>query len=969
MPNLYKFHHYFKVAAVIASCASWSTFTPASFAQSQPNQDGLYRLGTSLPDQASTKTKSEADRLLQQGIEQYDRDQYDDAFKHWEQALKLYQQLGDLKMKGETLRHLGRVYYTRNENAKAFEYFKQSLTIAREVKNRATEGRTLNNLGLIYEAQKQRDEALESYTQSMTIAREVNDKFGEAITSLNLGLFHQYTDFGEAHRAFQNSIKLWRELNDPKREANTLLNFGHFFVRWNNYSRAIEEAYEPSLKVFRALKDRSGEGYALAGIGNCHIESNQPEKAIEYLNQSLLITREVKDRWYEGVVLSRLGKSHQYLDELDNQRILRGFMSTNFREPARSIENATKAVAYSQQALKIAREVKNRWGEALTLANLGRSYVVLGEYQKAIETQKQRRTITLEYQDWQNEAKTLTDLASAYEGLRDYKQAIASHQAAISIYRTQYGNRVNQQIGTLNSFFFPFELREALIRLGDTYHNNGNYPQAISVYQEAQGRNKPSGGSSDFILHSKLGSSLVKAGRFKEAEVSLRFANEFEDDFRQAVAISKDSTDTSRIRMAEILTENYRQLQQALVGQNRINEALEIAEKSRARAFVELLAARISGQPILKNQELSEAPKIDGIRAIAQAQNSTLVQYSLVESDLLYIWVIQPNGSVTFKSVNLKTASRLISELVQQSRRSMGVRSAQAKSNGNPISSNNFHTKELAELHRLLIEPISAELPSDPNQRIVFMPQGSLFLVPFPALKNAQGKFLIEQHTISTAPSIQTLALTRQQRKSSSTGTVPLIVGNPTMPKSKDYELIPLAGAEKEARSIAQLFNTNALTGGEATKQEVLKRMTNAPIVHLATHGLLDTIEGDTPGAIVLAPSAQDSGFLSANEIFDLKLNANLVVLSACDTGRGKITGDGVIGLSRSFVAAGVPSVMVSLWAVDDNSTSVLMNAFYRNLQTNPNKATALRQAMLSTMKQHPEPIDWAAFTLIGEAQ
>jgi CHAT domain-containing protein len=139
-------------------------------------------------------------------------------------------------------------------------------------------------------------------------------------------------------------------------------------------------------------------------------------------------------------------------------------------------------------------------------------------------------------------------------------------------------------------------------------------------------------------------------------------------------------------------------------------------------------------------------------------------------------------------------------------------------------------------------------------------------------------------------------------------------------------------------------------------------------VVHLATHGLLDTFNGDIPGAIALAPSGNDNGLLSAGEIFDLKLQANLVVLSACDTGRGEIKGDGVIGLSRSLIAAGVPSVMVSLWAVDDNSTRLLMSDFYRERQTNPNKAQALRQAMLKTMQQYPNPRDWAAFTLVGES-
>jgi CHAT domain-containing protein len=147
----------------------------------------------------------------------------------------------------------------------------------------------------------------------------------------------------------------------------------------------------------------------------------------------------------------------------------------------------------------------------------------------------------------------------------------------------------------------------------------------------------------------------------------------------------------------------------------------------------------------------------------------------------------------------------------------------------------------------------------------------------------------------------------------------------------------------------------------------VVQQMQQAKIIHFATHGLLETITGEVPGALALAPSSSDAGWLSASEIGQLKLQADLVVLSACDTGRGRITGDGVIGLSRSFLAAGVPDVVVSLWQVPDEPTRSLMVNFYQHLQTGKsNRAQALRQAMLAQIKQTPDPVDWAAFTLVG---
>jgi CHAT domain-containing protein len=285
-------------------------------------------------------------------------------------------------------------------------------------------------------------------------------------------------------------------------------------------------------------------------------------------------------------------------------------------------------------------------------------------------------------------------------------------------------------------------------------------------------------------------------------------------------------------------------------------------------------------------------------------------------------------------------------------------------------------TQRLQQLHNLLIKPIADVLPTDENDRVIFIPHQELFLVPFGALQDESGKYLIEKHTILTAPSIQVLQLTHQQRQRGATrGNDALVVGNPTMPKvaltigELPTQLPPLQGAEKEAKAIASLLNTQALTGSSATKAAILPKLPSARIIHLATHGILDNVQG-LKSAIALAPTNTDNGLLTAEEILQLKLNASLVVLSACNTGSGRITGDGVIGLSRSLFLAGTPSVIVSLWAVPDTPTQELMTEFYRQFKLTGDKAQSLRQAMLQMKEKYPDaPRKWAAFTLIGEAE
>lgn len=242
-------------------------------------------------------------------------------------------------------------------------------------------------------------------------------------------------------------------------------------------------------------------------------------------------------------------------------------------------------------------------------------------------------------------------------------------------------------------------------------------------------------------------------------------------------------------------------------------------------------------------------------------------------------------------------------------------------------------------------------------------------------MQDSTGRYLIEKHSILTSPSIQVLQLTARQKRIPSTNKDVLLVGNPIMPKVANkpgeppQQLPQLEGTAAEVNAIAPLFQTSPIVGKDATKQTILSLLPKARIAHFATHGILDDLRG-LGSAIALTPSGNDNGLLTAEEIFDLKLNADLVVISACNTGKGRITGDGVIGLSRSLMNAGVPSLVVSLWSVNDRSTTTLMTEFYRNLQLKKlDKARSLQKAMQSMIQNDYSPYDWAAFNLIGNAE
>ena len=283
-------------------------------------------------------------------------------------------------------------------------------------------------------------------------------------------------------------------------------------------------------------------------------------------------------------------------------------------------------------------------------------------------------------------------------------------------------------------------------------------------------------------------------------------------------------------------------------------------------------------------------------------------------------------------------------------------------------------------VHLTLLDPIQDALPSDINSHVVLVPQGSLFNVPFAALPVAKDTPMIERHTISVVPSLEVLNLVAAQEESNREKKLEdiLIVGNPTMPSYQfrpdkpPAKLTDLKGAEREAVFLGEMLKVTPLIGDDATEVGVVEKMKTAKIIHLATHGSLEAENVFSQAylsAVALAPGEGEDGFLTVRETMRLDLSADLVVLSACDTGLGKITGDGVVGLTRGFFSAGVPTVVASLWPVSDLSAGYLMVTYHSALAAGKDKATALRIAMLETRKKYPKPRDWAAFSVYGLAR
>jgi len=845
----------------------------------------------------------------------------------------------DPKAEADRLFQQGIAQFKRSHLREALRSWQQSLKLYRQLGDQLGEGGSLDALGLAYHSLGDYGKAIEFHQQSLAIARKIGSQQGEAVSLGNLGaIYHSLGDYDKAIEFHQQSLAIARKIGNQRGEAASLDALGLAYRNLGDYGKAIE-FHQQSLAIARKIDDQREEAVSLDGLGLVYHSLGDYGEAIEFHQQSLAIARKIGNQRGEAVSLGNLGLVYHSLGDYG------------------------EAIEFHQQSLAIARKIGDQQGEAASLGNLGLVYHILGDYSKAIEFHQQSLAIARKIGDQQGEAASLGNLGIAYSSQGDYDKAIDFHQQFLAIAR-KIGDQQGEAISLGN--------------LGNTYDALRDYRKAIDFLQQSIAIARKIGDQRVAAISlNNLGIAFLRNQELSQANRALYQSIQLKEALWQELGPNH----THKLSLFEKGSNTYRNLQRVLVLQNQPQLALEVAERGRTRTLAEQMARPLQRQSL-------QPPTLEDIQRLAVAHNATLVEYSsLPNYDMLLVWVIPPNGPIRFKAIDLDAADGSLADLAKLTRRTTEklrgnsslttlVRSSRQtiESEGSAAAPT---SDPLQTLHQLLIQPIADLLPP-PESHIIFIPHQELFLVPFAALKDQQDTYLIEQYAISTAPSLQALILAEQHRQRVQGKTeMVLVVGNPALPKQlpeeKPLELLP--GAEAEASIVANHFNTQPLLGTAATETTVVKQLHQARIIHLATHGLaLDPPNWfDLSGRIALAPSATDDGWLTATELVELTrdnpLNAEMVVLSACDTGLGRVTGDGVLGLSRALIVSGVPSFVVSLWQVPDDSAQFLMERFYKELKNSDNRAQALRKAMLQTLEVHEGPADWAAFTLVGTAQ
>ncbi|NND99411.1 MAG: CHAT domain-containing protein [Pirellulaceae bacterium] len=775
------------------------------------------------------------------------------------------------------------------------------------------------------------DQAAERIDEAITLCRKTANN-SELKTALLVAtqLLNKMDD--DAARFFLTGL-LKEESDHPEIEIVVLKAIGDALLQSGNLVPALQAMHQHCTKIAEVDPLSDAEATALHAYGRTCLQAKMFDLGLPALEKAKQIADKTGNTRLAGLCQASIGNTCLRTGELETARDL-----------------------FAAQLIS-ARKNGDEIAESQGRASLMTAFIMMGDNQGA--------TKLLE--------NTLADLKGIDRGtMQGFGAAIAAAQGdcvtAATLANQSIESKLSVYPAAMRSSTGGMLIASDALALAHYELQNGNWDEASKAVEQSED-----------------GYAKLEAGYRAAANLG---------------AVSQDAS-LAALSFAAAGISNVRQ--QILVQRKQFDQALLESERGRGQVQAKAMRATFNAQI----DDLSEPQSIQAIRELAAKQNVTFVEYSLIHSldpmtrellprdskdrlpNALYVWVVPPTGDVVFRSIPL---DRSLPKMVDEFRLAILPPKSTAKksaSNEPPVDSDAGQESSSpappartvaqtgSDLYDVLIAPIQSALPKDPEMEVVVIPQGELYAVPFIAIPTSDGKDLIDHHTLTTAASIELYRLSVQCHRPATEFAKEqiLIVGNPDMPASlyrpdKPAEkLSPLPGAEREAKRIAEMFGIEPIVGKQATETLVKDRMNTARVIHLASHGSLEAeniFSRSYLSAIALTPSEDDDGFLTVREIMRMKLDAELVILSACNSGMGHVTGEGVVGLSRAYLTAGVPTVVVSLWPVSDQATETLMVTFYKALGQGKSKAAALRIANLVNRHHFKNPKLWAPFTLYG---
>ena len=828
-------------------------------------------------------------------------------------------------MKGSVYSNLGSAYLSLGESRKAIEFFQLSLTTATETGDKRLKGTVYSNLGSAYDSLCESRKAIEFFQLSLTIATETGDKRLKGTVYSELG--SAYNSLGESRKAIefcQLSLTIATETGDKRLKGTVYNNLGGAYYSLGESRKAMEFC-QLSLNIATETGDRHLEGAASNKLGMFYGSLYDFRKAIEFCQLSLTIATETGNKNLEGAVYRSLGGVYHSLGE------------------------PKKAIEYCQLSLTIATETGNKILEGTVYSNLGSAYNSLGEFRKAMEFCQLNLNIATETGDKRLEGAAYNNLGVIYVSLCDFRKAIEFFQRSLTIV-TKTGTKKSE-----GSVYY---------NLGGAYNSLGESRKAIEFCQLSLTIAKETGDiRSEAIRYDELAYSFSCLKDFLGAEEYCRSSVRMLEETR----VLLQGKDEWKINFRDKHDRPYTRLRRLQLRQGKSLEALSTAEAGRAQALMDLMKSRYDVSKSIWSSSEQDRELIMSNSSLTSSPTLFLAEEERHEDfkTSLSFWLIL-NGQLC--QMMEKEINGNLTSMIYQTYENIGVRTGvRCKP---LISQQDDESATLKTLYDLVISPFSDLINGD---ELIIIPDRASFLIPYAALMDQQSRYLSETLRIRLAPSLTSLLLLTACEESHHSTSGALLVGNPWVEtvRIKDSKPFPqLPGAEKEAKMIGQILNTEPLIGKKATKDQVLSRLNSVSLVHLAAHGCRET------GEIILSPNVADAErpkeehfLLTKADVLGVQLRAKLVVLSCCYSGRGEIKAEGVVGIARAFLGAGARSVIASLWALSDEATLEFMKHFYEHLVEGKSASKSLHQAM--KLMRESEEFNavqyWAPFVLIGD--
>jgi CHAT domain-containing protein/Tfp pilus assembly protein PilF len=889
-------------------------------------------------------------QVFQEGEELRRQGQEEAAIARYEHALALYREGGDLFGQAEAQYRLGWMQERLERWMDALESSRLAAVLYKDIGNRLGEAKSLNRQGRMLSLSNRLDEARTPLEEALELYRETAEPAGEATVLQNLGNVHQWASrLQEAIEHYDLAQGLWQQLGNRPGEAQILLSLGDLYLQQGKVPEA-RDYLERALEIDEEVGDREGAAVTLETLGALEHRDGQLTASRQRLERALALNRELHRQRREAQTLNSLGTTLLKAGEV------------------------MAAQGRYNEALALFRALGDQQGEATALSNLGRVTAARNDFGVTLTRQQAAAALFDRLADRTGIAFTRFGSAQALVRLDRLEEALGELETCLAAVESLRSASPNLD---LRAFYFASKQHywdlyiDVLMTLEQRHPGRGYAERALEAVERRRAR-------------SLLDSLADVRAQVRERADPALLREEGQIQYGIAEAERRHRT---ALRRGE---------SEAKIGELESDVRDRLAELEQVRARIR------QAHPRLAELERPTTLSLAQIRAQLLDSNTLLLVYSLGE-ERSFLWRVSRKTlqvHVLPGRERIEKAARLGHDVLSHRLQPQSALRQQA----------------LDDLDRLVLEPVRDDLPN--FRRLVIVADGALQAVPFAALPDPSAEpgpkgrrpLLVEGHEIVYLPSASVMAgLRREPRRRGplrDPGPLVAVVADPvfsaddsrvqregTAPTPAASQggralrralrdvalerLERLPASRQEAEAIAALWPGEIASAfGFDARRSLLEdgRWRQAAILHFATHSLLDDRQPELSGLVFtqVEPDGtlRPGEFLRLHQIYDLDVTADLVVLSACQTGVGReLRGEGVQALTRGFMAAGVPAVIVSLWKVEDRATAELMQRFYQQQFEGYRPAEALRRAQVSMINdpQWSDPALWAGFEFLGD--